>query len=146
MLDTRTILTNIALVFNKEYKLKLKKDRNGLTWEPTFANVLYARGDPDDGRAPVEPREGFSTPINKRLTPSEWEYYEDLHRSIDGETHRSAIPELNGSKVLVVRDDFCREGDKIMVEGTLRKLGIIQNDDKVVIQSETDFSGSDKSP
>jgi hypothetical protein len=142
-IDSRCILTNIAAVFQEEYELDVKEGDTA-----TFGDVLWALGNPSKNpkyyRAPAQPKEGYTVPIHKRLSRKDWMYYRALNDFTNPKAHPLPIPEVDGEMKLILPDDKNLYNPH-RIEATFRKLGIIEQEDIITFQKESEQTSSEKS-
>jgi len=142
-IDSRCILTNIAAVFQEEYEFDVKEGDTA-----TFGDVLWALGNPSKNpkyyRAPAAPKEGYTVPIHTRLSRKDWIYYRALNDFTNPKAHPLPIPEVDGEMKLILPDDKNLYNPH-RIEATFRKLGIIEQEDIITFQKESEQTSSEKS-
>ena len=107
---------------------------------------MYALGNknPNKFRAPAAPREGYTEPIHKRLLREDWIYYRALNDFTNPKAHPLPIPEVDGEmKLILPNDKYLYNPNRI--EATFRKLGIVEQEDIITFQRESEQTSSEKS-
>ncbi len=114
----------------------------------TFGDVLWALGNPSKNpkyyRAPAAPKEGNTKPIHTRLSKKDWIYYRALNDFTNPKAHPLPIPEVDGEMKLILPDDKNLYNPH-RIEATFRKLGIIEQEDIITFQKESEQTSSEKS-
>jgi len=140
IIDSRCILTNIAAVFQEEYDLDVEEGDTA-----TFGDVLWALGNPSKNpkyyRAPAAPKEGYTVPIHTRLSRKDWIYYRALNDFTNPKAYPLPIPEVDGKMKLILPDDKYLYNPH-RIEATFRKLGIIEQEDIITFQKESEQTSS----
>ena len=109
----------------------------------TFGDVLWALGNPRSSknpkyyRAPAAPKEGYTVPIHTRLSRKDWIYYRALNDFTNPKAHPLPIPEVDGEMKLILPDKKNLYNPN-RIEATFRKLGIIEQEDIITFQKESE--------